>query len=269
MSEISILLVGDTDRPEFIQARATLKGLGRVVGAADAQAAAAALAEAEHTPDLIVLAQAFPGQFSHNAVNRLRRLAPLARVIGLLGSWCEGETRTGQPWPATIRLYWHQWSPRAEREIAQLRDGACSTWALPVTVSEEERLLRSADQPLAPREGLIAICTADFEMQDWLSSACKQRGYSAVWLRPEQPRRVEGAAAAIFDCHQCRGEELRSLGQLAATLGPVPIIALLSFPRTDDRDRALEGGASAVLSKPLLVDDLFWEIDRLLGCLAK
>ena len=52
------------------------------------------------SPDVIVVAQAFPGQFSHQAIDRLRRLAPLARMVGLMGSWCEGEMRTGSPWPA-------------------------------------------------------------------------------------------------------------------------------------------------------------------------
>jgi len=41
-----------------------------------------------------------------------------------------------------------------------------------------------------------------------------------------------------------------------------PIVALLDFPRIEDRRRALAAGAQAILSKPLQVDDLFWELDR-------
>ncbi len=261
MSEITVLFVGSTDRPEFRDARAVLDELGRVISAADVESAARAVGQ-RGTPDVIVVAQAYPGQFSHHAIDQLRRLAPLARVLGLFGSWCEGETRTGEPWPAAIRIYWHQWPPRARQEIARLRDGRCSTWSLPLTAGDEERILLLADEPLPRREGLIAVCTSRFDMQDWLSTACAQRGYSTVWLRPHRPVRVDGAAAAIFDAHECRGEELRSLEHLAAGLGPVPIIALLDFPRIEDRDRALACGAAAVLSKPLLVEDLFWQIDR-------
>ena len=263
MSEISILLVGSTDRSEFRQARAALDGLGRVVAAADAESALSALAGGRLAPDVIVVAQSYPGQFSPEAIDRLRRLAPLARVLGLLGSWCEGETRTGQPWPGVIRIYWHQWLPRVDQQLARLRGGTCSTWCLPITASEEERFLLLADQPLTRREGLIAVATPDFEMQDWLQAACARRGYSTVWLLPHRPVRIESATAAIFDGNECRGEELELLGGLAAAVGPAPIVALLDFPRVDDRNRALAAGAQAVLSKPLLIDDLFWQIDRL------
>jgi len=37
----------------------------------------------------------------------------------------------------------------------------------------------------------------------------------------------------------------------------------MDFPRIDDRSRALAAGARAVVSKPFLIEDLFWQIDRL------
>jgi len=264
VAPISILLVGSTERSEFREARAVLDASGRVVAADDAPSAFALLAEGRIAPELIVVAQAYPGQFSHAVVDRLRRLAPLARVVGLLGSWCEGETRTGQPWPAAIRVYWHQWQARVRREIARLSEGAPSTWSLPVTASEEERLL-FAREPPARRAGLIAVATPEFEVQDWLRAACTRRGYASVWLLPQRPAPVEGATAAIFDGDDCRGDEAESLARLAAALAPAPVVALLDFPRIDDRDRALAAGARAVLSKPFAIEDLFWEIDRVVS----
>ena len=240
-----------------------MDALGEVAAAADAESACLALQRGQVTPDVIVVAQAYPGQFSTEAVDRLRCLEPLAPVVGLLGSWCEGETRSGQPWPAAVRIYWHQWPAQAEQEIARLRAGTCSTWSLPITASEEERLLLLAEERIAKREGLIAIWTPDFEMQDWLQAACAQRGYSTVWLLAHRPLPAEEVTAAIFDGNECRGEEAESLRQLAAALGPVPIIALLDFPRIDDRNRALGAGAHAVLSKPVLIEDLFWQIEQL------
>ena len=263
MAEISILVVGSTDRSEFREARAVLDALGQVAATADAESACSALEAGRLTADLIVVAQAYPGQFSTEAVDRLRCLAPLARVVGLLGSWCEGETRSGQPWPAAVRIYWHQWPAQAGQEIARLRAGTCSAWSLPITASEEERLLLLAEEPVAKREGLIALSTPDFEMHDWLQAACVQRGYATMWVLPHRPVSTEQVTAAIFDGNECRGEEQASLERLAAALGPVPIVALLDFPRIDGRDRALAAGAQAVLSKPLLIDDLFWQINRL------
>lgn len=261
MPELAILLLGETDRTEFRHTRAVLEGLGRVVRAPDAAAAEEILRQGE-SADLIVAAQAFPGEFSHAAIDRLRRLAPLARVLGLLGSWCEGEMRTGKPWPAAIRVYWHQFAPRCQRELARLHGGRGSAWGLPATATEEERLLAADDHPQPARQGLIAVHARWFAMEDWLSAALRARGFSTVWLRPPQPARIEGAAAAVFDGSDLRGEEFDELKRLAEAVRPAPVIALLDFPRVEDHRRALEAGAAAVLSKPLLLDDLFWHLDR-------
>ena len=272
MPDIPVLFVGDAERSEFREACSALDASGCVVRVGDAASAEELLRDDRIAPEVIVLAQAYPSQFSHDAVDRLRRLAPLARIVGLLGSWCEGEMRTGKPWPATLRMYWHQWPAGCDQQFARMRQGACSTWALPITATDEERLLLAAEQPTTtePRatgQGLIAIFTPRFEMQDWLSSACRERGYSTVWLRPPRPARVEGAAAVLFDATDCRGEELVALQNLATSVNPtgdapgVPIIALLDFPRIEDARRALSAGAAAVLSKPLLVHDLFWQLE--------
>ena len=153
MPEISILLLGETDRPEFCDFRSTLESLGRVSRISEVERAIEVLETGEITPDVIVIAQAFPRQFSHQDIDRLRRLAPLSRILGLLGSWCEGETRSGQPLPAAIRIYWHQWHARAERELRRLIQSQCPSWGLPVTATEEERLLQSTAQTLPAGSG--------------------------------------------------------------------------------------------------------------------
>lgn len=265
VSEISILLVGNTERSEFRSARGTLDGFGRVVIAADVEAAETALARRRIEPDVIVVAQSYPGEFSHRAIDRLRRAAPLSRVLGLLGSWCEGEFRSGEPWPAVVRIYWHQWPPRCNQQFARMLRGECCEWGLPVTATEEERLLLGTEEPAARREGLIAIHTRPYEMEDWLSAVLGGRGYSTVWLRPQRPAHVEGARAAVFDGSDCREAELEELSHLAATLAPAPVVALLDFPRIEQHDRAIAAGAAAVVSKPLYLGDLFWELDRVLG----
>jgi len=262
MPEISILLLGETDRPEFCDFRSTLESLGRVSRISEVERAIAVLETGEIIADVIVIAQAFPRQFSHGDVDRLRRLAPLSRILGLLGSWCEGETRSGQPLPAAIRIYWHQWHARAGREFRRLIQGQCPSWGLPVTATEEERLLESAAQAPPRGHGLVAIHARGFAMGDWLSEACRTCGYSTVWLRPPHYTQVEGAVAAIFDGSGLDGEELDQLRSLTNALGRRPVIALLDFPRIEDQRRAIAAGAAAVFSKPLNLDDLFWQLDE-------
>jgi hypothetical protein len=263
MPQPRVLLVGSTARREFRDVRAAIGPLADVTPAADMEAAAAILSDAEIVPELIVVVQAFPGQFSAEAVDRLRLLAPLARIVGLMGSWCEGEMRSGKPWPAAVRVYWHQWPAQCAQQLGRMREGACGAWGLPATASEEERVLSLAEQPGGPSAaGLIAIHTPWFEMHDWLAAACRRRGYSTAWLRPGQSACVRGARAAIFDATECVDEEAQALSRLAAAVRPAPVVALLDFPRVDDRDGALTAGAAAVLAKPLLIDDLFWLLER-------
>jgi CheY-like chemotaxis protein len=265
MPEISILLLGETDRPEFCDFRSTLESLGRVSRISEVERAVQVLETGEITADVIVIAQAFPRQFSHEDIDRLRRLAPLSRILGLLGSWCEGETRSGQPLPAAIRIYWHQWHARADRELRRLIQRQCPSWGLPVTATEEERLLVSAAQTPPRGHGLVAMHTGGFAMGDWLSEACRTCGYSTVWLRPPNYTNIEGAAAAIFDGSDLHGDELEQLRRLTNALGRTPVIALLDFPRIEDERRAIAAGAVAVLSKPFNLDDLFWQLDEAVG----
>jgi len=279
-----VLFVGNARRREFREARACLDATARVRQADDVAAALAVL-QAGFVPEAIVIAQAFPEEFSIEEVDRLRGAAPLARLLGLLGSWCEGEVRTGHPWPGVLRLYWHQFPAQCSREFARLRTGKCSTWGLPITAGDEERLLRAhetippakpAESGLTTERGLIVVWSRRFEMQDWLSSACRLRGYSTVWLAPGRATKVSGAKGAIFDGCRCDEIETAELRELAGLLGPVsrvpgvsgkpvPIIGLLDFPRIEDHARAMSAGAAAVLSKPLAIDDLFWQLDRVSG----
>ena len=260
---LSILLIGDIDRAEFRQASAAARRLGNLFAVADASAAAEAIASGRTTPDLIVVAQAFPGEYCAASIERLRRLAPLARVVGLLGPWCEGETRTGKPWPAAIRVYWHQWLPRAEEDLRRLGSGQTSNWSLPITASEEERLLAMADRPWPPRRGLVAIRSPWAQMHAWLADACRLRGYTSVRLPAAagQSARIAAVDVLLFDGTDGEDHELIELARLAASVRPAPVVVLLDFPRVEDRDRVLAAGAAAVLAKPLLLEDLFWQLD--------
>jgi DNA-binding NarL/FixJ family response regulator len=260
VNEISILLLGDTLRAEFRRAREVLEAPGHVRHARSADDAAAELAGGQWTPDVIVVAQTYPGQFSPAALDGLRRRAPLARVVALLGSWCEGEMRSGRPSPGVIRLYWHQGPARCQRQLRRILAGRDSTWDLPATATEEERLLAASKTPWPRRQGLVLLATPCFEMEALLAAVCRACGYATVWLREPQAARAEGATAAIFDASDGSQWELNQLRRLATAVAPAPVVALMDFPRIEDLERFLAAGAAAVLAKPLNVDDLVWEI---------
>ncbi len=258
MNQPAVLLIGDTSRAEFRTARRSLVETSCLEEAADCTAAVEIVRHRDASPDVIVVAQAYPGQHAAAEIDRLRRLAPLARVVGLLGPWCEGETRTGRHLPASMRVYWHQWLPRWHRELDRLHSGRCPGWGLPLTASEEERVLASLPEPLERRAGRVGVMSRNAAAAEWIVAALCVRGYEAFWLRSLQP---PGVAAAVFDGSDGRGGEYDDLCRLAVALDGGPVVVLLDFPRQADLE-ALAPLAAAVLGKPVLLEDLFRQLDQ-------
>ena len=259
-----LLLIGDTSRPEFREAVAAVEEVAQVTRFADVDAASVVLAEGLLMVHGIVLAQAYPDQFSVGSIDRLRSLAPLARLIAIQGSWCEGEPRSGHPLPGVVRLYWHEAAVRIRREFPPCFATEGSAWRLPATATDEERLLASIDAPLSQGKGLVALWTRRPEMAGLLADACHRGRYATVWLHPRQPARVQGAAAAIYDGAAVDAAGLTELRQLIAEVSPAPVLALLDAPRIQDVRLARTLGVT-VLAKPFRVDELLWLLARRQG----
>jgi hypothetical protein len=258
---VAALWIGGS-RPEFAAARNCLAGFPHVsqFDLADVRSAAIWLADQAVTPQLIVVCQARPGEIAHAEVAQLRRLAPLSRLVGLLGSWCEGETRSGHPWPAVERIYWHQWPAWLARELHLLRDDPAAGWTLPLTATPEERWLAtnsslSINCGETPWRGLVAILSLRRASAEMLSDACQHHGLQSICFdRP--PGHLTGAALAIWDGDRCGAIEATQLQEFMAAVRPAPVVALLTFPRIEERDRALAVGARHVVSKPLCLKQL-------------
>lgn len=258
---LHIFLIGDTSRPEFREASTALEELAHVTRFVDVEPAITALEEGLLTAHGIVLAQAYPDQFSAAAIDRLRNLTPLARWIAILGSWCEGEPRSGHPLPGVVRMYWHQAAVRIRREFPRRFEVQGSAWLLPATATDEERLLASLESPLPQGKGLVAIWTQQPEMEALLSDVCRRGGYATAWLHPRQPAHVRGALAAIFDGASLDALGFEELKQLATDMAPAPVLALLDAPRIQEVRLARSLGVT-MLAKPFRVDELLWLLPR-------
>ena len=253
---------------------------------------------ADDSPDLMILLVAHPGEFSAAAVEEWRHRAPLARVVALLGAWCEGEARSGHPWPAIPRIYWHQWVNWFAREMSALEAGICGTLSLPITATDEERLLHPVEiqeklvrgtigvyvpgenggpgfrQPPTPRGKRDSRAasprfssddtTVRRDMAAMLVDVCRELGYEAVCFSGE-PSSVDGIplVAAIWDASLLGRDCWDELRALTDRWRGVPWIALCDFPRQEDRRRAIDRGARELLSKPLLIADLRATLGRL------
>lgn len=255
-----VLLVGDPAHHEFREPAAWLSEYCDLTISSGIDAAVTQLSSERKAPEVIVVAAARPGLFSQSDVTSLLRHAPLARIIGLLGGWCEGEMRTGKPWRGVTRVYWHQFVSRMAEE---LRGGnSRGRLAMPRTFTESELCGMTVPLPDVRRRGLVVIRAASLESYEAIAEACHALGHSTTWVNPRQPAFVTGAAAAIWDVAASTARDEAGLGQFVKQVHPAPVIAIIGFPRESDRRIASDCGASCVVSKPYLLQELWTELTR-------
>lgn len=254
-SRPAVLLIGDQTFHEFTECVAWLDAHADLTNVGTIADALARLAEAACNWDALIIAQARPGQFTQSEVEQLGRALPLTPLVALLGSCCEGETRSGKPWPGVVRIYWHQWLARAASELPSGRSP--TTWHLPKTASDAERVDYALRSTPPTEAGLVAICTPDAALARALEQACKIAGYSTVWIRDPAQGGPQESAATLW--HWTGSDDLLATQIRAARRSwcHSPIIGLCGFPRYDQVAWAHRCGVAAIVSLPFLLPDLW------------
>jgi hypothetical protein len=243
----AVKLVGELDHPDFRDAIKLLRSDARDV-------------DAKTMPELIVVAQSRPDIICGAQLKHLQRTAPLAGIVALLGSWCEGETRTGRPLPGVYRLYWYEFPAWWQRQLQLRAANHCPDWARPTT-----QLARQC-VPGHPRSrsGLIVLRTVRRDNADALADALNHAGHSTAWHQHDRARsHTRGAFAGIWDGGQLNDTECADLEVFCKQMSRdgAPVVVLLDFPRRDRVDRAYAAGATAVLGKPYLNADLLSSLE--------
>jgi hypothetical protein len=227
-------------------------------------------ADVSHTgpPDLIVLAQDRPGVIAAQQAEAWQREAPLAGMIAVAGSWCEGETRTGRPLAGVLRLYWHEFPTWWRRQIARRASRLCPDWAQPANYGVVVQPIGNSRWALQTSQ-VVALSVTQFETADALADLFQVGGYATVWAPPASGGVVvRGLAAGVWEGGQLDETESLSLARFCRRMAneSAPVVALLDFPRRDAVDRALEIGAASVLGKPCrnadLIDAMRQAIER-------
>src|SRR5215475_14097263 len=114
----TVLFLGDTEHADFRDAAELLRdGSNSPV--------------TPTSPELIVVAHSRPGAVCTEQIETVRRTWPLASIVVIAGSWCEGELRTGRPWPGVHRLYWYEFQEWWHRQLKLRAAGRCPDWARP------------------------------------------------------------------------------------------------------------------------------------------
>jgi len=225
-------------------------------------------------PDLIVLAEEYPQQCPRAELDLLAQIWPLSAWLGIYGSWCGGEPRTGRPWPRLIRVSATAFPVWFAQQIDLLRQNQEPAWRQPATYSLEERMLAVAGnalqqhdeqlhaqdstslarKPLAKqtRRHTLIVHSPCARQLSGLIESCEALGYSAFLANQldELPHDVSPAILIVNCCGELA--ESREIVADWRTRQPNhPWVALLDFPREQDHELAARWGCAAALEKPL------------------
>jgi CheY-like chemotaxis protein len=268
----TVLLAGPWLQAEFAAVRAEIDSTHQWPIARSLTAAIEQLRLEAAPPDLILLAQPRPGVDNQEDVERLRRLAPLIRIIVVAGSWCEGELRTGQPLTGVVRLYWYEFPPwwRANCRAAAAQHSP--SWSEPLTEIRSGQFIRfdaAIGTAAADRAGTIAVDSLDYSVFEALNGGLATYGWKCLWQPRHRPHlNRESPApptAALYDGAQLDPADLEALTELCTRMCAhhAPVIALVDFPRVEHIDMARKAGAAALLAKPCQLSLLADELARL------
>lgn len=250
-SPLTVKLIGQIDHPDFREAAALIRDTAQCETSAGTN------------PELLVVAQARPGQVRQHEVDALRRRYPLAGIVTIAGGWCEGETRTGRPWPGVKRFYWYEFPAWWRQQLALRKAGLCPDWSRPTSEVFRNPAIRNR------RCGVILLRAADRHIADVLANVLHHAGYASIWHPPGRTMMVvRGAIAGIWDGGQLDDREAKELAAFCRTLArdAAPVVALLDFPRRDRYEVAQQVGAMAVLGKPWINADLIATIEAIAAC---
>jgi hypothetical protein len=220
--------------------------------------------------DVVMFAQNRPDSVDRRHVEGFRQTAPLAGLVAVAGTWCEGELRTGRPWPGVKRLYWYEFPAWWRRQLALRAAGRCPDWARPTDLVFHTRRDHPhdgrtiAEHPL----GIVGVRSPNSVTLSVLGDVLQRAGFASVQQRsPTTLLRIRGTVAGIWDGGQLDDVEAADLSRFCQQYASAnaPAITLLDFPRRDRVELALQLGASAVFGKPWINADLIATLQSLLA----
>lgn len=264
-SGIDRLLVwqlGRVDRAEFKETVQLLRDSARVLSW-ESWTKLPQQTTLQQTPDLIVLLQSFAGEFASTRLAAVQRAFPLAQVICVLGSYSEGETRSGHPLPRAHRVFWYNAAARLQSGFAACYAGRRPWWSLPDTMNDEERWLARLAEPPIQLSGPIAVFAAVPSLAEPTMDLLRQAGGEPQFVGPHEQLPSGPFSCAVWDASPASRFSPLPLEAAVQSVAPAPLLAMFTFPRTQDVAFAQTAGAVRTLPKLLGADILCWHLDQL------
>lgn len=251
-----VLILAGIDSPELGSITADLADLlpeSPVVQVSDVRTASERITHRNLHPELLIVAQSAPDEFTRQDVVELFRLAPLARWICCYSSWCESDGRNRDIWPPGSRVPFHGFRARLMREI-QVLNGMRPP--LPLTASRDE--VFEFDAVGIPKSGTrrrVEVDSPDPELKTWLFDLIKSAGHLPV---QGTAATLAGIPDVVFrDLDPCSGQVSSEPRRVVHADGPRPVvIGLMGLPHPEDAKCATSAGCDKLLSKLAPLEEL-------------
>jgi len=255
-ARVQVLAVGPWQDREFRFPTDSIEAAAAWQAASNLDQACERLEASETPPELILIAQSLPSQLRQKQIDKLQALAPLARIVVVAGSWCEGGFRSGVQLTGVLRLYWHEFALWWKSAQMRVEAGLCPPWSLPLDHPHAGRSMPHVQVDWPTVSDPVVISAKDFEVYESLSAALKPFGMATLWMQPaRQVKLKQKVSGGIWDGSQLDEEELQRLSDFCRQVDS-NVVALLDYPRVEHIAQAQEAGATTVLGKPYVVDEL-------------
>ncbi|HMP78182.1 MAG TPA: hypothetical protein PKD54_01910 [Pirellulaceae bacterium] len=215
----------------------------------------------------VIVAQSRRNSISQEAIDQIHRLLPDTPQVAILGSWCEGEQRSGTPLQNIARVYWHQW----QGEFDQLADCLQVSLNRPLAEiparirrdSERQRSKQAEPHQLPPQRPTVGVSACTLTQYEMVADGLAGIQCDALWLERTAWDGVEprSLTAMILDSDSLTENLTNRLVFLRNMAPECPVVLLMSFPRIDEVS-ALRStwNVDAVVSKPFDLRSLYYAL---------
>src|SRR5262245_34618790 len=261
---LHILQIGDVslqDLQDVTDALARLAAGTIVRTAADVAGARQIVDEEGWHPDLVVVLQAWPDQYSESEVHDLIALCPLARIVSCYGPWCDSDGRTRTIWPPAVRVSAAAAQGRLAHELTGLRQRESASATLPLTASRAEIFEFDFDGPQVvesrPAALTMVVISPDRRWREMIASSLKATGVDVFDSQAEaRPQ------AIIFDADPWDDVRMEALRAVRAKNELARIVIAVGFPRPDLEFGVFQSGADSVWFKLAPLQELHDELSH-------
>lgn len=249
---LQVCVVGDAERPEFQYALSNISNGAYVCYASSTSD----LFRLNPSPDAIILLQSHPGEYSSEDVDKIILNNPIAALILITSSWCEGERRTGYPIKDAIRVPWYDFRLWFERQKTLFDSGRLSQLSLPLSASDAQRAELDSQFAFPARTDDVFWILSDSAVErETLSRFFSSLG-ATVWsggmtaALPEESQLAQPTRIVVFPDY-LSDDVFKRVAQLKSCCPGAAIYVVVYQPRIEEIESLRQNGADIILSPEL------------------